>query len=323
MTGVGIITANGGIGSSGGRIAVKLTSGNDFGSVTMQAYGAPGAAAGTIYTEIASQEEGNGTVTIDNNNQTSSRFTAIPSTQTWTIKNLVLRNKGQISVPTGTTLDLTNTTISTTDATAISSINVIGGMLITPLTFTINGINFNVTAPYTLTGNLILGGGSVTSTMMVSNGSPMNKFIVTGNVTILDKGLLTHTANGGSETHRLFMDIGGNLDVQTGGQINVAGKGYGDRSGPGRYCGGTYSYASHGGQSVEACSVVYGSVTNPTTLGSGGFLVGGGGAAILTVSGGITLNGNITSNAVVPGGGEGGAGGSINISRPYNKVCLV
>ncbi|QQS61821.1 MAG: hypothetical protein IPN70_02795 [Candidatus Moraniibacteriota bacterium] len=275
FSGAGVIKANGGgANGGGGRVAVKLTSGNDFGSVTMQAYGT---ATGTIYTETASQGSGNGTVIIDNNNRASSVFTVIPSTQTWTIKNLVLRNKGQISVPTGTTLDLTNATI-TNDGLGTSGINVNGGTLLTPETVTVNGIFLNITAPQTINGNLILGGGSTTSTLTVSNGSPTNKFTVTGNVTIANNGYLTHTANTNAETHRLFMDVGGNLDVQIGGKINVDGRGYGAGYGPGICKYNNTFTASYGGNNIVDCGgFVYGSLYNPVNLGTGGNNNSGGG----------------------------------------------
>ncbi|QQS61126.1 MAG: fibronectin type III domain-containing protein [Candidatus Moraniibacteriota bacterium] len=299
-------------GGGGGRIAVKLISGNDFGSITMQAYGGlTGGAAGTIYTETADQGSGNGTVIIDNNNITSSRFATIPSTQTWTIKNLVLRNKGQISVPTGTTLNLTNATI-TNDGLGTSGINVNGGTL-TNTGLSINGIYLTLTAPQTINGNLSLGGGSTTSILTVSNGSPTNKFTVTGNVTITNNGYLTHTANTTAETHRLFMDVGGNLDVQVGGQINVDGKGY--SAGPGSGLGfWGVRQASYGGMAYDL-NLTYGSIFNPLDLGSGPSYCGaikGGGSVIFTVTEEIVINGLISANGAKDSCG-GGSGGTINI----------
>ncbi|QQS60985.1 MAG: fibronectin type III domain-containing protein [Candidatus Moraniibacteriota bacterium] len=320
LNGSGLIRADGVVASygtsqgigGGGRIAIKLTSSNNFGSVMMRAYGYGGAAAGTIYTETASQREGNGTVIIDNNNQNSSVFTAIPATQTWTIKNLVLKNKGQISVPTGTTLDISNVTITTTDATPISGIMVNGGTFIPPLnthSFSLP-LFYNFYAPYTITGDLTLGGGSAQTQLIITNGSPTNKFTVTGNVTILNNGYLTHTSDYSSETHRLFMDIGGNLDIQTGGQINADDKGYG--SGPGY--GGTNPYCgSYGGQALPL-GVTYGSITSPVNYGSGGGTnVYGGGSIQLTVSRNTNIAGIVSSSSTVYNGSRSGSGGSVNI----------
>ncbi|QQS61440.1 MAG: fibronectin type III domain-containing protein [Candidatus Moraniibacteriota bacterium] len=270
--------------SGGGRIAVKLTSGNDFGSVVMQAYGA---AAGTIYTETASQGTGNGAVTIDNNNQTSSVFTAIPSTQTWTIKNLVVKNRGKISVPTGTTLILDNPD-SVTGLSGVSAIEsgiaLRGGIFDLPQgSLTIENWALIADLPHTLNGD----------------------------ITVKSGGYMTHSANTNTEAYKMNLTINGNLDVQTGGQINVDGKGYGIGSGPG-YCTSTGSY---GGQSTSSCST-YGSILNPINLGSGSHnppAGGGGGAIILNVSGNSLINGLVSSNGE-PVNNNGGSGGSVNIN---------
>lgn len=75
-------------------------------------------------------------------------------------------------------------------------------------------------------------GSSASSTLTVSNGDTSTKKLsVTTNVTIGGSGVLTHTANGTTETHKLFLDIGGNLTIETGGQINVNGKGYASQTG--------------------------------------------------------------------------------------------
>ncbi|QQS60963.1 MAG: hypothetical protein IPN70_03675 [Candidatus Moraniibacteriota bacterium] len=282
FSGSGSVEVNGsslaGYNGGGGRIAVKLTSGNDFGFVTMQAYGAPGAGAGTVYTETASQGSGNGTVIIDNNNVSSSVFTAIPSTQTWTIKNLIVKNKGKISVPTGTTLILDNPD-SVTGLSGVSAIEsgiaLRGGIFDLPQgSLTIENWALIADLPHTLNGD----------------------------ITVKSGGYMTHSANTNTEAYKMNLTINGNLDVQTGGQINVDRKGYGTGYGPG-YCGERGAY---GGQSENVSCLTYGSIMNPINLGSDS----GGGAVILNIFGVTTLNGTISSSSF---DAYRGSGGGVNI----------
>ncbi|QQS61822.1 MAG: fibronectin type III domain-containing protein [Candidatus Moraniibacteriota bacterium] len=143
-------------GSSGGRIAVKLTSGNDFGSIVMQVFGGPSgcgafpcgtAAAGTIYTETASQGPNNGTLTIDNNNQTATVQTLIPqdnfTNNSLSLGNIIVKNKGLLAIPTGTTLnttgDITIGTLNSSTDTSHIVANGTGTLISTNLT--IHGVS--------------------------------------------------------------------------------------------------------------------------------------------------------------------------------------
>ncbi|QQS61592.1 MAG: fibronectin type III domain-containing protein [Candidatus Moraniibacteriota bacterium] len=290
--GSGSIRANGRNGGGGGRIAVKLTSGNDFGSVTMQTYGGNEGnfgAAGTIYTETASQGAGNGTVTIDNNNVISSVFTAIPSTQTWTIKNLVLKNKGKISVPIGTALILDNPD-SVTGLSGTSAID--SGIALRGGTFDLPQGSLNI-ENWALIADL--------------------PHTLNGNITVKSGGYMTHSANGSTELYKMDLTINGNLDVQTGGQINVDGKGYAG-GGPGN-AGLQGSYGGSG----SSLGPTYGSFTDPINNGSGGGMshVAGAGAIKLVVSGLIMVDGLITSNSIGIDGARGGSGGSVSIITQY------
>ncbi|RLE63324.1 MAG: hypothetical protein DRJ47_09565 [Thermoprotei archaeon] len=180
-------------------------------------------------------------------------------------------------------------------------------------------------------------GSSNTSVLTISNGSDTNKLIVTTNFTIGGYGTLNHSANSTTQTHRIFIDVGGDMTISSGGSINVNGKGYdeaaasagkGCTAGPGSG-GGGYGGRGGNGYGCSGGDGVYGSLTQPTDLGSaGGWTEGcwdgygagnGGGAVKLNVSGTLTVNGNITAN----GGnglnarptyncdGGGGSGGSI------------
>ncbi|QQS58667.1 hypothetical protein IPN35_03630 [Candidatus Peregrinibacteria bacterium] len=209
-------------------------------------------------------------------------------------------------------------------------------------------INGSYTNPPTLnlsggaiTINSLSLGSSASSTLTVSNGdTSTKKLIITNNATIGANGTLTHTANGTSETHKLFLDIGGDFTLNSGGTINLNSKGYASQTssnangyGPGK--GGFLSntgagggYGGNGGNSQKNASggSTYGSATDPTAIGSSGgsgysaASGAGGGALKLVVSGTTTLNGTITANGgtgliyTTAYGGGGGSGGSISLT---------
>ncbi len=155
-------------------------------------------------------------------------------------------------------------------------------------------------------------GPTTASTLTFHYGNVTDKrLIVTGSATIGTNGILNHTANGNTETHRLFLDVGGNLTIDLGGAISVNGLGYAAGQGT-----GTGDGASHGGQGGGLQST-YGSLTNPVSCGSGSSGIGGsgGGAVLLTIGGTLTANGVIEANGIVGSynGAHGGSGGSINI----------
>ena len=125
LTGTGSLSVNGTClgytgGSGGGRIAVILTSGNSFDNVVMTAYGASGpyyGAAGTIYKQTASQDDGEGTLVIDNNNiiTTTGVVTTISTSTTDTIVgDIILQNKGNLTINADQTLTAQNTGTSLT-----------------------------------------------------------------------------------------------------------------------------------------------------------------------------------------------------------------
>jgi RHS repeat-associated protein len=129
--------------------------------------------------------------------------------------------------------------------------------------------------------------------------------------------------------------ISGDLTIEAGGLISASGKGYAAEDGPGSgyHPSGIYGLctgAGHGGEGGTGNAgvtpgVSYGSITEPTTLGSGGGqqtgAAGGpgGGGVRLTVGGIFQLNGTVTVNGYSGGydswpqshSGGGGSGGSI------------
>jgi RHS repeat-associated protein len=106
--------------------------------------------------------------------------------------------------------------------------------------------------------------------------------------------------------------VASNLTVETNCTIDVSGKGFAPRQGPGGSTNAATG-ASHGGRGgrVTATGAVYGSATHPVTLGSGGDPAtgAGGGAIHLMVSSALQLDGAIHADAT----GSGHAGGSIFI----------
>lgn len=300
----GYVTGGGYSAGGGGRIAVILAGGNDFGSVTMTAYGGyhintstRKGAAGTIYIQTAAQGVGQGTVIIDNNNQVTGigSTTSIPADDTWSLGALTLQNRGILEVGAGETLNLANATITSDsdDAGApTDGIRINGGTLTPP------------------SGGLIIDDWK----LIVDN-----VHTIDGNVTVAAGGLMTHSDNSTAEAYKLNLTVNGDLTVEEGGTINVDGLGYNGGYGPG-FQGTNLTSAGHGGLSGLSSGITgytYGSLTNPTALGSGGKQDSGGGsgggAVILSVTGLCTVDGTIDADGVANNYGSG-AGGSVNIS---------
>ena len=141
-------------------------------------------------------------------------------------------------------------------------------------------------------------------------------------------GTITHSPDPDGQLGSLLdITVAGNLTVEAGSQITADGLGYGKGSGPEpgrndpRY-NVHGSGAGHGGVGGECTPAaigggVYGSVTEPHELGSGGGGTSGGaggGVLHITVTGILELNGDVTADGSAGGSrGGGGAGGSIKI----------
>ncbi|EEF58394.1 carboxypeptidase-like regulatory domain-containing protein [Pedosphaera parvula] len=151
-----------------------------------------------------------------------------------------------------------------------------------------------------------------------------------GSLLISSNAWLIANSNSGT----LNLTFNGNATIQAGGGIVTDGQGYlaGSGTGAGHYVGTTYypcsggSYGGYGGIG-NAASVyggsVYGSITSPTSFGSGGGNIypyspggAGGGAIRLTVNGTLAASGKISANGGDGSGlgGGGGSGGSIFIT---------
>jgi hypothetical protein len=99
----------------GGRVAVRLTTGTDFGSVVMHAYGGSTAAidsraaAGTVYKQTAADEPDGGVVIVANNNQDADvEKTWLPataaSTEDLSLTRWTIQSYGEVRMVTNVTL---------------------------------------------------------------------------------------------------------------------------------------------------------------------------------------------------------------------------
>lgn len=174
-----------------------------------------------------------------------------------------------------------------------------------------------------------------------------NTQTISGDITIENGGVLTHSDNSGTDTLLYKVDFSAaNIDIQTAGNIDIYEKGYdggaGGSNGRGPAGGTAAASAGNGGAGGAnggdggGAGQIGGGVltsgpnascdfTNPSDAGSGGgggFLTNaggdGGGLAILNASGTVTINGGINMYGGMGSGGTyaggGGAGGSLKIT---------
>jgi hypothetical protein len=163
-----------------------------------------------------------------------------------------------------------------------------------------------------------------------------DRLTVTDTLRIAEYGLLTHPPTTATYAATLDLEVG-TLDIDSTGRIDVTGCGYlgGDRSGlasgvahtsgfmPGAQAGNGGSHGGAGGHYASAGGAVtnplYGDLTDPADLGSGGGAWGGpgadGGGRIFIVASSILNDGAIRADGGVSTGtasGEG-SGGTVNI----------
>ncbi len=314
LSGTGTIAADGGNGDShgdaggGGRIALKIDPGTDFGNVHFQAYGgvhssnAEKGSAGTIYLEHANHDPGKGILKIDNDDRVASTFSFTELSEDGdslhAFDTVVITNNAKLAIRENDTLDFGQANI-VDYGTASASLDI----------FATNGLAFP--ADFVMSTNYTL-------RLNVPVSAP-------GNWTMPSGAVLSHYYNHDTEVNKLTLSVGGNLTIETGAEINVDAKGFNLRQGPGAWPSNVNSGGSHGGRgSVETYGVAigdtYGSVIDPVELGSGGnsdsAASRGGGAVILNVTGVVTNWGTISANGGAGGGkhSRGGSGGSVNIS---------
>ncbi len=178
--------------------------------------------------------------------------------------------------------------------------------------------NVVCSVPQTIAGNVDISGVSRAELTSVNS--------VGGNLSLSGSG--TTLAHAAGSALRLI--ISGDCTVGAGSLFNFTGLGFAGDTGPGRgtastnggFGGAGGAYGGNGCSSSNfAGGVAYGSITQPTDLGSGGGnFVGnpaarGGGALRLDVTGTLTVNGTITANGAQAAGSSGsGSGGSLWIN---------
>ncbi|MCK4891526.1 MAG: hypothetical protein KAS78_02545, partial [Candidatus Pacebacteria bacterium] len=234
---------------------------------------------------IATFTKGSGTLTFDGS--TASTFTDSSATPQ-DIGSVVI-NK------TGESLTLLSNTSITTLAVSGTSTLILG-------------------ADLTVSGNTAINDGA---TLTYTQGTAAD-LTVNGTLTVYSGGTITtpYTSltvpdSGGSGR----TITAGNIDIQDGGTINADDKGFGVNAGPGKgayFDGGSYGGRGGDYSANSTVGATYGSLTNPVSLGSGGYLIAGGGAIIISSTGTVTVNGTLSASGVT--GNGGGSGGTINIA---------
>lgn len=315
-------------GGGGGRIAVILSGSSSFGAVRMKANGGQNldgifGAAGTIYRQTSSQTAGTGTLLIDNAGLTALAQTRVTPTDgnLTTYGLIIVTNKAVLGLNTNTLLNLGqlgNLAVFGPAESFVATPQIAGLGL--PNDWTLSGYTLQV---YT---NLAVGGAlTVTNATLELFAGWQTNVHVGGNLTVAAGGVISHGGNTNAEQYRLVMQVDGDMTVASGGAIDVTGKGYGKGQGVGRGYGSNNNSlpgASHGGRAAEHPEIwttylawatnwiSYGSVTAPTSLGSGG-IGSGGGSAEIRVHGATVLGGNILAKGYPSGNLAGNAGGSI------------
>ncbi|MFZ2188856.1 MAG: InlB B-repeat-containing protein [Candidatus Moraniibacteriota bacterium] len=319
----GTISVSGGTGYSysggggGGRVAIYYMTDNSS-SLTLQAFGGTAgfnAGPGTIYLSDTSAPANNKLI-IDNNGLNGAEtWLGYNITETIPIDKLHFTNYAKVVVKSGATIDFSNVNNIINDFSPIGSYfyHEAGSVIFNPDT-TITGFTFteNSGANFTHT-NLTVGNGGVFEQANYYYGT--DSPLLFNNLTIGNSGNFTHSQNTietNPPTHTIYLKVN-NLDVQSGGAINIASKGWNTN---GAYSGTLNSGAGHGGIGGQSTTgtggAAYDSGLNPSFPGSRGFAGGaGGGAARIIVDNSLTNNGDINANAtngtINTGGGSGGS----------------
>lgn len=154
----------------------------------------------------------------------------------------------------------------------------------------------------------------------VENGRLMlNDAISFTSLTVKSGGEVSHLIHTTTDFNQVNLTLSGDLDVQSGGVINVNSKGcpgnynFNESSG---FCdtniNATSTYGSHAAPGLLADTTrVYGDIDNPVAPGGGSDIndQAGGGVVIISAAN-MTINGDITAD----GTANDGAGGSINLT---------
>ena len=189
-------------------------------------------------------------------------------------------------------------TIPSGPAVAIGSLRIAAG--------TGGKATFVANAPLGVAGDVSVCANSVLELNCYDNaGAAPNT--VGGDMTVFAGGTVTHKGPNGTENAKVHLAVAGDLTIESGGAVDVTGKGHSDSTGKGR--GGGYIAAAHAGYGYGG-ALPYGSILHPFDWGSATQSSIGGGAIRLEVAGTLSLNGNILADAG-GGGTYSSAGGSV------------
>jgi hypothetical protein len=193
--------------------------------------------------------------------------------------------------------------IASANPLVISTATTIGALTVS------SGGNVTVDDSLTVNGSVVVEDGG----LLVWN----KRGTIGGSLVLLDGAEMTHTVNTGStEQYKIDLVIGGDGYIAAGARINCCGKGLTANGLGGGVLAGRDAGGSHGGRGYasHAAMPCYGSLMNPTNIGSRGtWGAYGGGAVVLNFAGDFVFDGEITVEGGAATGYYTGSGGSIFI----------
>ena len=326
LSGRGTVSASSGASSypgGGGRVAIWINKGNftTFSPDRVTANAASGdklSTPGTVFLWALSDADfgarlyvrGNATIETS---QVNYRYTCTPISAANTnelparLKAVVLSDGANLGVGNDVALGIDSVTASQS-STAKPRLTMFGGSLSVPDGFMVDGYSLLVygeDASVDVEAHGTMGLASSNSIVIDRPFSVDGSLFVTGTV--------SHSLVSVASTNILDLSVSGDMEVASGGMIDVSNCGWGPKLGPGAGTeagvGGVYA-----GTVPGSGKHAYGNPILPLDHGSGGYSARGGGVAKLTVDGTFTLNGMIRAYSSNNNNSGGGSGGSVWIT---------
>ncbi len=354
------VSNQGGGSGGGGRVAVMYSTLANASNIAFSASaGAPGnqsgfftpGGAGSIFLKDAAAA--NGDLIFDNGNRVNANFTDQTASSTYLIDNLTIRNGARYHVPATYATELASGGVLTGGGTQQPRLTINGAFDSGSTTFLIDDVDIDHNADFAGTHDLVLRNlaydiQTVTATFSAGDGGRIHDLTIDTGATFtveqadtlwVDRlvaksgSVLRHANNTTAETHKLIVSATNSIELQTGSSVSLDGFGYSVGNGPGAgssgsNTGGGGGHGGDGGRGAEVSALgggAYGSVSDPSTIGSGGATdegntqgTGGGAVRLMTTSstGTIDVSGVITVDGVstTTSDAGAGAGGSVYIS---------
>ena len=302
----------------GGRVAIWIDDGgfSDFSVDNVTANAGNGHAlstAGTVFLWAMNDAAFGARLIVRghtsvNTTQSNYRYTCTPISEANTndmpaLTAIVISDGANLAVDKDVELDV-GTILASQTGTTKPRFTMFGGSLSVASGFQVDGFTFRV---YDDDASIeVAGQGS----MGVASGSSLvvdRPFTIDGS--LLVAGTVSHTKVGVSSTNIIDLTVSGDMNIASGGVVDVANLGWGLKLGPGA---GTEANVGgvHAGTVPGSDKHAYGSPIHPIDHGSGGYNASGGGVAKLVVGGTLTLDGGIrahSSDNTYSGGGSGGS----------------